>query len=454
MPDWLLSVPAFIVAIGVLVAVHEYGHFWVARRMGVKVLRFSVGFGKPLVRFRRKNDPTEYVIAALPLGGYVKMLDEREGEVPAAERDRAFNNKSVWARIAVVCAGPAANVLLAMVLFAAVYMLGITGLRPYAGELESGSVAETAGFQLRDEITHVAGQPTRTWQEVRLKMLEALVDKKDFDIRVSTADGRPAIRTVPSGAKAVLKQDGDVIENLGIKPWWPPMEPVVVEVVAASPAEAAGLKAGDRIVRMNGKAIDSLDMWAEQIRAHPGKAIDIQIVRDGREQTLSLTPRRKQVEEETIGFAGVAVNVPPEVYEKMRVTVRYPVHVALAKGGGKTWDMTLLTFDMIGELLTGGASVKNISGPITIAEYAGRSASVDMSYYLHFIAFISISLAVLNILPVPLLDGGHLLYYLIELVKGSPVSETVEAIGQRVGIVLIASLIMLAFYNDITRLLE
>lgn len=453
MSQFFISLLAFVVALGILVTVHEFGHFWVARKLGVKVLRFSIGFGKPLLRYRRKNDPTEYIVSALPLGGYVKMLDEREGEVKPEEKHLAFNNQSVWSRIAIVSAGPLFNVLLAIVVYTAVFCIGITGIKPVIGGVAENSFAEQAGFQAGDEIVAVDSRAVRTWQEVRLAALETVIDEDRVDISVVTAGGETRSKTVQLHGKKILKDQGDIIEMLGFQLWEPKIEPVISEVIAGGAAEKAGLVAGDKILAADGEKIESWRQWAQYVRQRPGQSIDLQVLRNGATRELTVVPESKPSEEGTIGVVGAAVNIQNDLYSEHRVMVRYNPVVALGKGLQKTWDMTLLTFRMIGELITGSASVRNVSGPITIAEYAGKTASIGLSYFLDLLAIISVSLAVLNILPIPLLDGGHLLYFVIEIIKGSPVSERVQLIGQNIGIIILGCLMTLAFYNDIARLL-
>jgi regulator of sigma E protease len=453
MSQFFISLLAFVVALGILVTVHEFGHFWVARRLGVKVLRFSIGFGRPLLRYRRKNDPTEYIVSALPLGGYVKMLDEREGEVKPEEKHLAFNNQPVWSRMAIVCAGPLFNLLLAVVVYAAVFCIGITGIKPVVGGVVENSFAEQAGFRAGDEIVAVDSRAVRTWQEARIAVLETVIDEDEVDFGVLTQDGETRSRVVHLNGEKILKDQGDIIETLGFRPWEPKIEPVVAEIIPGGAAEKAGLMAGDKILAADGGKMESWGQWAQYVRQRPGQSIGLQILRDGRTMALTVTPEPKPSEEGTIGVVGAAVAVSGDLYREHRVMVRYNPLVAAGKGLQKTWDMTLLTFRMIGELITGSASVRNISGPITIAEYAGKTASIGLSYFLDLLAIISVSLAVLNILPVPLLDGGHLLYFVIEVIKGSPVSERAQLVGQNIGIIILGCLMTLAFYNDIARLL-
>ena len=451
---FIVSIFSFLVALGILVTVHEYGHFWVARKLGVKVLRFSIGFGKPLFRFQRNPESTEYVLAAIPLGGYVKMLDERESEVRAEEQHLAFNTQPVWSRIAIVFAGPAANFILAIILFALVFIIGIPGIKPIVGEIEPGSVAAAAGLQTQDEILKVVDEPVKTWQQTRLAILDELVAGSKFLITVRDVVGQEQQKWLNLEQSKLLKQDGDVLENIGIKPWWPDVQPEVVKLVADGAAERAGIIVGDRIIAVNDVQIKSINQWREIVASHPDQKITFDVVRGTEILRLEITPIAKEQDGKMIGYVGIGPSAPVDTIDSMRVIVQYSPFQAISEGAFKTWDMSLLTIKMIGKLVTGKASVKNVSGPITIAEYAGRSASLGISFYFNLIAIFSISLAVLNLLPVPLLDGGHLLYYVIELVKGSPVSEYIEAIGQRIGFAMLGGLMLLAFYNDITRLLS
>lgn len=453
MSQFLISVIAFIVALGILVAVHEFGHFWVARKLGVKVLRFSIGFGKPIWGIRFRNDPTEYVVAAIPLGGYVKMLDEREGEVAPEERHLAFNNQSVWTRIAIVCAGPAANFLLAIAVYALVFVIGITGIKPVIGGVDENSHAQRAGFVAGEQIIAVGKNKVETWQDARLAILEIVIEQDIVEIAVIDSQGNSRSRMIDLSGHKLLKDHGDIIDMLGFRLWEPVLAPVIHEIIVGGAAENAGLLPGDRIVSVDGIAITDWRQWASYVRQRPNQEIALAILRGGQPLELIITPAQRQTEDGVIGQVGATVALPADAYADHRVMVRYNPAVALVKGLQKTWDMTLLTFRMIGKLITGSASPKNISGPITIAEFAGKSATIGLSYFLDLLAIISVSLAVLNILPIPLLDGGHLLYYIVEIIKGSPVSERIQLVGQNIGILILACLMSLAFYNDITRLL-
>ena len=450
----LISTLAFIVAIGVLVTVHEFGHFWVARKLGVKVLRFSVGFGKPLWARRFGKDDTELVVAAIPLGGYVKMLDEREGEVADAERDRAFNRQPLSTRISVVAAGPLFNFLFAILAYWMMYVSGVPGMRPVVGEVIPSSYAEQAGFRAGDELLAVQDTETPSWEAAVLSLLDAgLSDQASFRIGVRDATGNDRELRVVMDESGRLLEKGGLLENFGIRPWRPVYPAVIDRLVAGSPGARAGMIGGDRVVAADGNAIENWNAWVEYVRARPGKPIRVELMRNGDSLMLDLTPDAMQDNGETVGRIGAYVRLPDDdQHATMRVVVRYGPLEALPVALGKTWEMSALTLRTLWKMITGGASVENLSGPISIAQYAGQSAVIGLAAFLGFLAIVSVSLGVLNLLPIPILDGGHLLYYLVELVKGSPVSESAQLIGQRVGIVILLMLMTLAFYNDLTRL--
>lgn len=453
MQSFFLSIVAFIIAIGVLVTIHEYGHYWVAKKMGVKVLRFSIGFGKPLWKKVAGADQTEYVLAAIPLGGYVKMLDEREGEVAASEVDRAFNRKSVWARIAIVIAGPLANLILAVLVYWLIFIVGITGIAPIVGDPLEESPAAMAGFQSEDRIVAVNGKPTPTWSTVYVSLLDGIVSGGgDVDIAVDTASGTTVTRKLAL-AKELLNQQGDVVGSIGLRRWWPDVDPVIGGVVPGGAAEAAGLQEGDKILSSDGVAIGTWSELVTIIRANANKALNVIVLRDNTELNLQLTPALRETPEGNIGFIGARETQSQEVIdEKLRTVERYPPLEALGMGFKRTLEMISVSVKMIGKLLTGQASLKNtVSGPISIAQFAGQSVSVGIDHYLSFIALVSISLGIFNLLPVPMLDGGHLLYYAIEAVTGKPVSEKIQIFGQQIGIVLLGTLMIFVFYQDILR---
>ena len=447
------SAVAFIVALGILISIHEFGHFWVARKVGIKVLRFSIGFGKALVRRTGKTDNTEFVLAAIPLGGYVKMLDEREGSVPAHEQHRAFNRQPLWARSAVVIAGPLANFLLAILAYWLVMLIGISGVAPLIGAPEPESAAAQSGFQYEDLIVSVNGQQTQTWTDARIALLEASLSASEpLQVEVELANGDRVVRELPVTQQQMLKSDGDAVANLGFRTWWPEVDPVVGDLVEDGAADKAGLLVGDRIVSVDGEVLKSWRDLVSRVQPSANIPLAIEVERDGEQLELTLTPEAAEVGGQTVGRIGIMETQSQAVADRSQVTVQYPPVAALGEALKRTWSMSVLTVRMMGKLVMGQASLDNISGPISIAQYAGQSASIGIDHYINFIALISISLAVLNLLPIPMLDGGHLVYFAAEAVIGKPVSERVQIWGQQLGIVLLGSLMFLAFYNDIWRL--
>ncbi len=447
----------FIVAIGVLVTFHEYGHYWVARKAGVKVLRFSVGFGKPLLSWKRKTaegDDIEYVIAAIPLGGYVKMLDEREGDVAEADKKRAFNNQNVSKRIAIVFAGPAFNFLLAIFLYWLVFMMGTTVDRPFVGETDSGSVAEQAGFEIQDEILNVGDTAVKSWNEFRLEILDQGLDGGDIAIRVRDVDGLEHTRLLALGDMHLLETEGDIFNQLGFKQWWPKLRAEIGGVMEESAAQQAGIQKGDVVIQVDGVAVDQWMSLVEMIRVKAGIPMQFVVLRDGIETALTVIPQSRKIKEEEQGYIGAYQHIPEQVRQQLIAHIEYSTFQAVSKAVVKTWDMSTLTLRVLWKMVSGEASLSNISGPITIATYAGVTASIGLVSFLSFLAVISVSLGVLNLLPVPMLDGGHLFYYLIEIIKGSPVSEAFELRGQQIGIVLLALLMSVAIFNDIQRLVQ
>jgi regulator of sigma E protease len=450
----LFSLLAFILAIGVLVTVHEFGHFWVARRLGIKVLRFSIGFGKPLWKRTFGADRTEFVVAALPLGGYVRMLDEREGEVAAEELPRAFNRQPIGTRVAVVVAGPLFNFLFAILAYWLMFVAGVPGLRPVVGDVTPGSYAAQAGILAGDEILSVQGEPTPTWESVNMMLLDASLDESDaIELDVRNSAGAERRLGVQLDGPEQLLEKGGVLHNFGLEPWQLPA--VLDEVVAGEAAEAAGLQPGDRIVAADGEPVAGWNDWVEYVRARPEQSIRVEVLRDGTPRTLELVPRSVDGEGGTHGFIGASVRLPDAgQHATMRVVVHHGPLEAVPAALGKTWDITTLTLRTLWKMLTGKASVENLSGPISIARYAGESAAIGLTTFLAFLGIVSVSLGVLNLLPVPVLDGGHLLFYLVELVKGSPLSEAAQLAGQKIGIFLLLMLMTVAFYNDLARLID
>ena len=450
--DLLFTAASFILALGILITVHEFGHFWVARRLGVKVLRFSVGFGRPLLRHQSGPGATEYVLASIPLGGYVKMLDEREDPVPAEQAHLAFNRQVLWKRAAIVTAGPLFNLLFAILAYWAIFVTGDAGLRPVVGAVEPGSVAAEAGFQRGDELQRIADRSTPTWESAVFALMAEALDGEDLTVLVRDASGVEQHRWIEGGRLAELPEDPNIFDRLGLSPERPRLPPVIGELTAGEPAEQAGLKLGDRILAVDGKPVEDWRDWVEMVRARPGEAMRVDLDRGGEPTAVTVTPRVLEVDGTKIGRIGAGVEVREDLMDAYRVEVRYGPLDALGHALGKTFDMSQLMVRVIGRMLVGQASVENLSGPITIAETAGRTASYGLDYFVKFLAVVSISLGVLNLMPIPILDGGHLLYFFIEWVKGSPLSEQAQLQGQKVGMVLLAALMTLAFYVDLSRL--
>lgn len=449
------SAIAFVVALGILIAIHEFGHYWVARRVGIKVLRFSIGMGKALWTRVSKVDGTEFTIAAIPLGGYVKMLDERVDSVNPGERHMAFNQKPLWARSAVVIAGPLANFLLAIAAYWLVMMIGISGLAPLLGPVTPDSPAESGGFQPEDRLLSVNGTATPSWTDARLALLDASLDTTEPAlVEVETVSGSRMTRELRLSEISVLEDGGDPLAGMGFSNWYPDIEPLIGTVMPDGAAAQAGMLPGDRILSVDEQPIDSWLDFVNAVQPNANKALTLVVDRDGERLSMNMTPQSVDIDGVTIGRVGVTETQSAELFEKARITVQYPLGTAFVKALQRTWDMTTLTVRMLGKLVTGQASLDNISGPISIAQYAGQSASIGIDHYINFIAMISISLAVLNLLPIPMLDGGHLVYFAVEAITRKPVSERVQIIGQQIGLVLLGGLMFLAFYNDIWRIFQ
>ncbi|MCL6700407.1 RIP metalloprotease RseP [Pseudomonas sp. T1.Ur] len=447
----LYMIVGTLVALGVLVTFHEFGHFWVARRCGVKVLRFSVGFGMPLLRWHDKKG-TEFVVAAIPLGGYVKMLDEREGEVPADQLDQSFNRKTVRQRIAIVAAGPIANFLLAMVFFWALAMLGSEQVRPVIGAVEAGSVAARAGLGAGQEIVAIDGEPTLGWAAVNLQLVRRLGESGSLQLMVreqgSTADS-PRELVLDNWLKGA--DEPDPIRSLGIRPWRPALPPVLAELDPKGPATAAGLKTGDRLLAFDGQPVSDWQQVVDSVRVRPDTKIMLRVERDGASIDVPVALAARGESKAPTGYLGAgvkAVDWPPEMIRE----VSFGPVAAIGEGVRRTWTMSVLTLDSLKKMLFGELSVKNLSGPITIAKVAGASAQSGVADFLNFLAYLSISLGVLNLLPIPVLDGGHLLFYLIEWARGRPLSDRVQGWGIQIGISLVVGVMLLALVNDLGRL--
>ena len=441
-----------VFSLAVLVTIHEYGHFWVARRCGIKVLRFSVGFGKALYSWHDKQG-TEYVIAAIPLGGYVKMLDEREGDVPEHERHMAFNQKTVWQRLATVAAGPLANFLLAIVAYWFVFAGGVSGVAPVIDHVEPGSVADLAGLEAGQEIMALDGHSTPTWEALHLRLLDRIGETGTISFTVQYPNSSVQYQSDAEISEWLSGDEvSDLMKGLGIKLYRPKFVPIIDQVVEGSPAEAAGLKTGDIITEADGIVMTEWSEWVDYVRSRPEQTINVTLLRSGQEQVLALTPAKKLDENnEPYGQVGVSVQWP-EWPEEMRRDYQYGYLAAASAALERTWDMSVFTLESIKKMLMGLISPKNLSGPITIAKVATASANSGLEAYLSFIALLSVSLGVLNLLPIPVLDGGHILYGLIEVVTRRPVSERIQVLGYQLGFFIIIGVMMLALYNDISRL--
>lgn len=448
------TIVAFVIAISVLVVVHEFGHYWVARNMGVKVLRFSLGFGKPLWSRRFGPDQTEWVLAAIPLGGYVKMLDEHEGKVAKKELARAFNRQPMLKRVAIVIAGPLFNFLFAIIAYSLLFVVGTDGLRPVVGKVTENSLAQQAGFRPGDEFKEIDGYKVQSWDQRRLYLYERALDQETVNVTVHTQDGLIRERILDLSSLTAADVGAGLLERkIGLFPLLPELEPVIGTLDERGSAALAGLKIGDRVVAINGQPVKTWQEMVKSVSIQPGVALRLLVDRDGLSHEISVTPRPTEANGETIGRIGVGVKIP-ELPDEMRVLVRHSPLVAVIEGLDTTWRMSVLTLKMLGKMLMLEVSTKTISGPLTIAQYAGTSAQIGLDRFVMFLAVVSISLGVLNLLPIPILDGGHLLFYLIEIIKGKPLSENALYWGQQIGIVLLVSLMALAFYNDFMRILH
>jgi len=439
----------FLIAIGVLVVIHEFGHYLAARLAGVKVLRFSVGFGKPLLSRRIGRDQTEWTVCALPLGGYVKMLDEREGAVAADERHRAFNRASVWRRIGIVLAGPVANFVLAVVLYWALFLHGLPALRPIIGEPPANTPAALAGLSAGDEIERVNGTAIQSFQDLRLTLLRSGVAGERVELTLK--NGRTT--QLEMGSLQTDNLDQDPLRPLGIARFDPVIPAVVGQVVAQGAAARSGLQIGDSILTVNAAPLASWQDWVRLVRASPERALKIEVERDGRRVTLVVTPDAVEEAGERIGKIGAAPRVDETLLAGLMTEVRYGPVEGLVQGAKKTWDMSVFTLEMLGRMVLGQVSWKNLSGPLTIADYAGQSAALGWISFIGFLALVSVSLGVLNLLPIPVLDGGHLVYYIYEVITGRAVSERVMEYGLRIGMAVLLLLMSLALYNDLQRLI-
>ena len=450
--SFLHTIASFIVALGVLIVVHEYGHYLVARLCGVKVLRFAVGFGRPLATWRLGRDQTEWVVAAIPFGGYVKMLDEREAPVPSHEVGRAFNRQGVIKRLLIVIAGPAFNFLFAIAVYAGLYMVGLPEARPVLAEPPAATVAKAAGLRGGDRVRAVDGQAIATWQELRWRVLQAALQREALRIEIISPRDQISHVTLDLRDYPADEVESNVLERIGLRLFRPSLDPVLGQVVAGSAAARAGLEPGDRVTHVDGQPVATWEALVREVRRRPAVRAQLRIERGELSMTLQVTPEDVTANGERIGRIGAAPEIPAAHAERIFVHVRHGPIASIGHAVAKTWDISVFSLRMLGRMLLGEVSWKNLSGPVTIADFAGQSAQLGWIPYLTFLALISISLGVLNLLPIPPLDGGHLMFYVVEILKGSPASERAIEFGQRVGIALLLVLMAFAFYNDLTRL--
>ena len=445
----------FIVAIGLLVTVHEFGHFWVARRLGFKVLRFSVGFGKALFRHVGKVDGTEYVLSALPMGGYVKLLDEREGPVDPSELHRAFTRRPHWQRILVLLAGPAFNIGFAILLLAGLFMVnGLTEVRPVVGDVVAGSPAGLAGLQRGDVIESLSGKVVEGQRDVVFGLLDAMTDSGQASLAVS--DERGTHRTVllqvtDPAARHALTEPDRLFRGLGFDFWQPPVPAVLGVVEPGGPAAVAGLKSGDQILSVNGESVADFQALRLRIETQGGQGVVLGYLRQGLEASARVQVAQEEAAGQRVGRIHVGPAAGGRYPESMLRHISPGPFDALWRGTVEAWDMTALQARIFWRMLLGQVSLKNLSGPLTIAEYAGESASAGVAPFVGFLVLISLSLGFLNLLPVPILDGGQVVVQLLEWAKGKPLSERVQSLGQQAGIALLVLLMGVALFNDIAR---
>ncbi len=419
------------------------------------MLRFSIGFGKPLLTKRWGEDQTEWVVAAFPLGGYVKMLDEREDEVAPADVTRTFNRKPVACRFAIVAAGPIANFLLAILLYWLLFVMGVSGMKPILGPVTPATPAAFAAFESGETITKIGTEPVATWQDARWLLLSHAVDRSpSISVEVVSPNGRITGRELDLSGIEADDLDGDFLKKIGLSSYLPAMKPIIAQVTSNSAGSRSGLLAGDKILAVNGKEIILWEELVEKIRAKPGMPLTLEIQRNNATIEIEVTPDTATENGKKIGKVGIGPQVDHNELEKLLIKVTYSPGTAMLKAMNKTWETSVFTLQMLWKMVAGEVSWKNVSGPITIADYAGKSAQMGLASYLGFLALISISLGVLNLLPIPILDGGHLLYYVVEIVKGSPLSVRATEIGQQVGMVLLFTLMTFAIYNDVSRLIS
>lgn len=448
----LVSIVSFIGVLGILVTVHEFGHFWVARLCGVKVLRFSVGFGKPLLRFHRKNDPTEYVVAGIPLGGYVKMLDENEGEVDEHEKQFAFNNKPLSSKFLIVLAGPVFNLVFAFIAFWLILTIGEEGLKPVVGKVDQSGLAVHAGIETGDEILAVNDRPTPIWRVALGLMASEMLDEGVVDLSVAKAGGQVERVQMRFNEKE-LPEPADIVKRIGLSPMTPSIKPKVGKLIPGEPGEQAGLRVGDLILSVDEVVIESWQQWVELTRSSPGLPMAVLLQRNNEKLLLTVTPKTIVDDGMTIGRIGVSPYIEEDLSSTYYATYTLNGLSAVKEAATQTISYSLLTVKLIGRMLIGEASVDNLSGPISLAQYAGQTASIGLIAFLKFLAFVSVSLGVMNLLPIPMLDGGHLFFYCIEAIRGKPVPEKAQAVLSRAGLFVLLCMMLLAVFVDIGRII-
>jgi regulator of sigma E protease len=453
----MLTLFAFILTLGILVTVHEYGHFQVARWCGVKVLKFSVGFGKPIWSKKIGRDQTEFIIAAIPLGGYVKMLGEEQfpdAENPAGQdMSRAFNRQSVTKRMAIVLAGPFANLLLAVILYWALFMTGTVGIKPFIGNVPENTPAAASQIRSGDMIQKVNGKDVATWQDVRWQLLNESLKSSSVEIQV--VDSRQQIHSHQITTVDLNDDDTniDILQKLGLTVYQPKVAARIGQIVENSPADAAGLEIGDLVLAINDKEVGDWEALVHEVRLHPSKKLEMLIQRDSKEHRLNITPDAAKENGKTIGRIGAGFKAEQAQLDQYFVTQHYTPADALAKSVKKTWETAVFSLKMLGNMLIGNVSWKGMSGPVTIASYAGQSANMGTKVFIGFLALVSISIGILNLLTITILDGGHFMYYMVEFFTGKRVSEAAISIGQRVGFFILGWMMVLALYNDMNRLI-
>lgn len=451
--SFLMMIAAFIVAIGILVSVHEFGHFWVARKLGIRVLKFSIGFGKGIWSRTSKRDGVEYIIGSIPLGGYVKMLDEREGNVAPEDLPFAYNRAPVWKRILTLLAGPFANLIFAVLVYWVLLMIGVPSLKPVVGEVIPDSIAARAGVRTDDVITAVQGEPQSTREGVSMALFERVLEPQ-LRLRLrgnlGKGDEREAVLNLGDDRRSLTEPEA-MMQGLGFEFWTPRLPAIVQAVTAGGAAAQAGLQAGDEILAVNGEPVKHAGDVSRLISPLMNKHIEVRVRRADQELALPMTVAEQTSEGRSVGRIGVELRVNYEVPDNMRALQKYGPIAALGKGVKQTWDTSELSLKMMWKMLMGQVSTKNLSGPISIAEYTGVAARQGLMTFVNWLALISISIGIFNLLPIPMLDGGQVVYQLVELLKGSPVSERIQLISQQVGVAMLLMLLSLTLYNDIAR---